>query len=175
MFAERVPLAKIVARIVEAYLALVIIKPGEQEITVATVVFAAVVVAMIEAVLWQVQRRVQQAEKDGTLYRVEDFPKVLAQALKRAQAEVEVFTYSLPAERVKDTLGIVRGVSDTEASSSRDFRLAEQEALLLMLKQAYDMGANAVVGVTLTTGTYETNGSKWQVSRPVYTGTAVRI
>jgi hypothetical protein len=31
------------------------------------------------------------------------------------------------------------------------------------------------VDARLTTGTYETNGSKWQVSRPVYTGTAVRI
>jgi uncharacterized protein YbjQ (UPF0145 family) len=48
---------------------------------------------------------------------------------------------------------MVRGVSETEASSSRDFRLAEQEALLLMLKQAYDMGANAVVGVSLTAAT----------------------
>ena len=27
----------------------------------------------------------------------------------------------------------------------------------------------------MTTGTYEANGSQWQVSRPVYTGTAVRI
>ena len=70
---------------------------------------------------------------------------------------------------------MVRGVSDTEASSRRDFQLAEQEALLLMLKQAYDMGANAVVGVSLTTGTYEANGSQWQVFRPVYTGTAVRL
>lgn len=72
-------------------------------------------------------------------------------------------------------LGLVRGISDTEATTKRDFRLAEQEALLLMLKQAHDMGANAVVGVRLTTGTYEANGSQWQVSRPVYTGTAVRI
>jgi len=53
--------------------------------------------------------------------------------------------------------------------------MAEQEALLLMLKQAYDRGANAVVGVSLNTSTYETSGSKWQVSRPVYIGTAVRI
>jgi uncharacterized protein YbjQ (UPF0145 family) len=45
----------------------------------------------------------------------------------------------------------------------------------LMLKQARELGANAVVDARLTTGTYETNGSQWQVSRPVYTGTAVRI
>jgi uncharacterized protein YbjQ (UPF0145 family) len=88
---------------------------------------------------------------------------------------VQVFTHSIPADRVKETLGMVRGISDTEAGSPRDFRLAEQEALLIMLKQAHDLGANAVVGVALTTGTYETNGSQWQVSRPVYTGTAVRI
>lgn len=175
MSVEIAPVAKIVTRIVEVYVALLIIKPGDQELTVASVIFAALVVALIEIAFRHMQRRVRQAEQNGTLYRADEFPTILAQALKRAQAEVKVFTYSIPTHEVKETLGLVRGVSDTEASSSRDFRLAEQEALLLMLKQAYDMGANAVVGVTLTTGTYETNGSQWQVATPVYTGTAVRI
>ena len=101
-------------------------------------------------------------------------PPVMAQALKGIQANVKVFTH-LPPEKVRDTLGLVRGISDIEASSRLDFELAEQEALYLMLKQARELGANAVVDARLTTGTYETNGSQWQVSRPVYTGTAVRI
>jgi len=96
------------------------------------------------------------------------------QALDRAQAKVTVFTY-VPSDKIKQTIGLVRGISDTEASSQADFALAEREALLLLLKHAHDLGANAVVGVHLTTGTYETSGSKWQVSRPIYTGTAVRI
>ena len=101
-------------------------------------------------------------------------PPVMARALTGIRKKVEVFTH-LPSEKVKETLGLVRGISDIEASSRLDFQLAEQEALYLMLKQALELGANAVVDARLTTGTYETNGSQWQVSRPVYTGTAVRI
>ena len=101
-------------------------------------------------------------------------PPILAQALEGIQANVKVFTH-LPPEKVRETLGLVRGISAIEASSRLDFELAEQEALYFMLKQALELGANAVVDARLTTGTYETNGSRWQVSRPVYTGTAVRI
>jgi uncharacterized protein YbjQ (UPF0145 family) len=99
---------------------------------------------------------------------------VMARALTGIRTKVKVFTH-VPPEKVKETLGLVRGISDIEASSRLDFELAEQEALYLMLKQAWELGANAVVDARLTTGTYETNGSQWQVSRPVYTGTAVRI
>jgi len=175
MFMGRLSIAAIFVRLLEGYLALTIIHSSQQGITVGSVVIALLVVAPIEAAFRSIRRRVRQAIAAGTLYRAEDFPRILADALKRAQAEVTVFTYTLPAEQVKRTFGLVRGISDTEATSKRDFRLAEQEALLLMLKQAYDMGANAVVGVRLTTGTYEADGSQWQVSRPVYTGTAVRI
>jgi hypothetical protein len=101
-------------------------------------------------------------------------PPAMAQALHSLQAKVKVFTH-LPHDKVRETLGMVRGISDIEASSRLDFELAEQEALYSMLKAALALGANAVVDARLTTGTYETNGSQWQVSRPVYTGTAVRI
>ncbi len=101
-------------------------------------------------------------------------PPAMAQALKALEAKVKVFTH-LPHEKVRETLGMVRGISDIEASSRLDFELAEQDALLSMLRAALELGANAVVDARLTTGTYETNGSQWQVSRPVYTGTAVRI
>ena len=175
MVAGRVSIAALLVRFLEAYLILIILRSGEHGITVGSVVVATMVVVVIEGIFRTIQRRVHQAVKDGRLYRAEDFSRVLAQALKRAQSKVTVFTYALPDEKVKETLGMVRGVSDTEASSRRDFQLAEQEALLLMLKQAYNKGANAVIGVSLTTGTYEANGSQWQVSRPVYTGTAVRI
>ena len=99
---------------------------------------------------------------------------VMAQALTGIRTKVKVFTH-LPSKEVKESLGLVRGISDIEASSRLDFELAEQEALYLMLKQARELGANAVVDARLTTGTYDTNGSQWQVSRPFYTGTAVRI
>ena len=101
-------------------------------------------------------------------------PALMAQALQQAQTRVRVFTH-LPRGSVKETLGLVRGISDIEAGSRLEFELAEQEALYLMLKQALALGANAVVDARLTTATYETSGSRWQVSRPVYTGTAVRL
>jgi uncharacterized protein YbjQ (UPF0145 family) len=101
-------------------------------------------------------------------------PPAMAQALNALEGQVKVFTH-LPHEKVRETLGMVRGISDIEASSRLDFELAEREALYSMLKAALELGANAVVDARLTTGTYETNGSQWQVSRPVYTGTAVRI
>ena len=101
-------------------------------------------------------------------------PPAMAQALKALETKVKVFTH-LPHEKVQETLGMVRGISDIEASSRIDFELAEREALYSMLKAALELGANAVIDARLTTGTYETDGSEWQVSRPVYTGTAVRI
>lgn len=101
-------------------------------------------------------------------------PAAMARALQQLQTQVRVFT-QLPSEKVKESLGLVRGLSDIEASSRRDFALAEQEALYAMLKEALALGANAVIDARLTTGTYETAGSQWQVARPVYTGTAVRI
>jgi uncharacterized protein YbjQ (UPF0145 family) len=101
-------------------------------------------------------------------------PPAMTQALKALEAQVKVFTH-LPHEKVRETLGMVRGISDIEASSRIDFELAEREALYSMLKAALELGANAVIDARLTTGTYETNGSQWQVSRPAYTGTAVRI
>ena len=101
-------------------------------------------------------------------------PLEMARALGQLRAQVRVFT-QLPSEQVKQSLGLVRGLSDIAASSRRDFALAEQEALYAMLKEARALGANAVIDARLTTGTYETAGSQWQVARPVYTGTAVRI
>jgi uncharacterized protein YbjQ (UPF0145 family) len=101
-------------------------------------------------------------------------PLEMARALGQLRAQVRVFT-QLPPDQVKQSLGLVRGLSDIEASSRRDFELAEQEALCAMLKEARALGANAVIDARLTTGTHETAGSQWQVARPVYTGTAVRI
>ncbi|WP_200248502.1 heavy metal-binding domain-containing protein [Thiococcus pfennigii] len=148
---------------------------GEADGAVTSLILALALVAMMEFLFRRVSRASTKAQESRHLYRADAFPQVLADALSRAQAQIKVFTYPLPDGKIKETLGIVRGISETEAGSRQEFRLAEQEALLLMLKQAYDRGANAVVGVRLTTGTYETSGSQWQVARPVYIGTAVRI
>ena len=234
MYLRKIPAGKIMARTVEAVLAVWIVKgavdlyaSGKHHAAVNDVILAASIVVIFEAMLWVVPRLVTWAEKKwrmssgevlfrgiqvviiaamvadaaswlltgegfgvnqpGCLLSVVIFegiirryvrpdprPPILAQALKGIQTNVKVFTH-IPPEKVRETLGLVRGISAIEASSRLDFELAEQEALYLMLKHALELGANAVVDARLTTGTYEANGSKWQVSRPVYTGTAVRI
>ena len=146
-----------------------------------------IVVMVADAVSWLITGKGAGVHQPGCLLTVvilegiirrfiRPDPRKLAmsQALAGIRNRVKVFTH-LPSGEVKESLGLVRGISDIEASSRLDFELAEQEALYLMLKQARELGANAVVDARLTTGTYETNGSQWQVSRPVYTGTAVRI
>jgi len=234
MYLRKIPAGKIMARTVEAVLAVWIVKgavdlyaSGKHHAAVNDVILAASIVAIFEVMLWVVPRLVTWAEKkwhmssDEVLFRgiqvaiiaamvadaaswlltgegfgvhqpgcllsvvilegiIRRFvrpdprPPAMAQALKALETKVNVFTH-LPHEKVRETLGLVRGISDIEASSRLDFELAEQEALYWMLKHALELGANAVVDARLTTGTYETNGSRWQVSRPVYTGTAVRI
>jgi len=234
MFLGEISVGRIIVWVVEAVLAVWIIKDapelfkaGKPDAAIHNALLAVGMVAVVEATIWLVPRVVDWAEKkwqmssDEVLFRgiqviivasmiadaaswliagegfginhagcalaivilegiIRRFvrpdhrPPVMAQALKGIQANVKVFT-QLPPEKVRETLGLVRGISDIEASSRLDFQLAEQEALYLMLKQARELGANAVVDARLTTGTYETNGSQWQVSRPVYTGTAVRI
>jgi uncharacterized protein YbjQ (UPF0145 family) len=165
---------RMVVRGVEAFFVLSIIQPGDQDLSLASVFFALALVAFVEGLMRLNQHRMAIGATTGTAFPADIFPTLVQQALDRAQAKVTVFTY-VPSDKIKQTIGLVRGISDTEASSQADFALAEREALLLLLKHAHDLGANAVVGVQLTTGTYETSESKWQVSRPIYTGTAVRI
>ena len=234
MYLRKIPAGKIMARTVEAVLAVWIIKDalrlynaGKPDAAINNAILAVELVAVVEALMWLVPRLATWAEKkwqmssDEFLFRgiqvviiaamvadagswlltgegfgvhqpgcllsvvilegiIRRFvrpdprPPILAQALKSIRADVKVFT-RLPPEKVRETLGLVRGISAIEASSRLDFEVAEQEALYAMLQQALELGANAVVDARLTTGTYETNGSRWQVSRPVYTGTAVRI
>ena len=235
MYLGLTPVGKIVARTVEAVLAIWILRDaavrfhntGNREAAFDSVIFVAFLLAVIEASIWLVPRLVTWAKNTWDVSADEVFfrgiqvviiaamvadaaswlltgegfgvhqpgcllsvvilegiirrfvrpdprPPVLARALNGIQAKVKVFTH-LPPDKVRETLGLVRGISAIEASSRLDFELAEQEALYSMLQHALELGANAVVDARLTTGTYETNGSKWQVSRPVYTGTAVRI
>jgi hypothetical protein len=235
MYLGKIPVGKIVARTVEAVLAMWILRDaavrfhntGNRDAAFDSVIFVAVLLAATEASMWLIPRLVAWGKKTwhvsahevflrgiqgaiiaamvadaaSGLFTGEGFgvhqpgcllsvailegiirrfvrpdprPPILAQALKGIQTNVKVFTH-LPPEKVRETLGLVRGISAIEASSRLDFELAEQEALYFMLKHASELGANAVVDARLTTGTYEANGSKWQVSRPVYTGTAVRI
>ena len=86
-----------------------------------------------------------------------------------------VTSNSLPDREVKSALGNVTGISATAASTDRGFRKAEKEALADIMRRGIDMGANAIIDLQMTTGSYEQQGSKWMVSKIVYYGTAVRV
>ena len=102
--------------------------------------------------------------------------KKLDDLLLEIQQEILCVTgVSIPGREFKKIVGMVRGVSDTQATMKEQFQLIEKEALYNMLAQAKSRGGNAVVEIKLDTGSYEDAGSQWQVSQAVYTGTAVVI
>jgi uncharacterized protein YbjQ (UPF0145 family) len=81
---------------------------------------------------------------------------------------------SIPNKVIKNVFGVVKGISD-QVSKKEEFELAEKEAMYKMLFEAQKLGANAVIDVNMNTGTYEQQGSKWQVTQIIYTATAVEI
>ncbi len=84
-----------------------------------------------------------------------------------------VTTDMLPGCRVVKTIGYVESLSETEAASDWDYRIAEKEALLGLAQNAIGIGANAVVGIKKINAHYDQAGSQWRVSRVAYCGTAV--
>ena len=84
-----------------------------------------------------------------------------------------VTTDMLPGRRVVKTIGYVESLSETEAASDWEYRIAEKEALLALAQKAISIGANAVVGIKKINAHYDQAGSQWRVSRVAYCGTAV--
>ena len=100
----------------------------------------------------------------------------LQAVLEELRHEVMVVTSSaIPGKTIKQVFGNVSGISDTNAVSREEFALAEKEAMHNLILEAKKFGANAVVDLKLSTGTYEHTGSQWQVSQLIYLGTAVSV
>lgn len=95
-------------------------------------------------------------------------------SLEKLQREIVAVSGStIHNFEITRVIGLVRGVSNTQASSKEEFLLAEKEALYNILGEAKNPGANAIIEIKLGTGTYQMQGSQWQVSQAIYTGTAV--
>jgi uncharacterized protein YbjQ (UPF0145 family) len=86
-----------------------------------------------------------------------------------------VTTNSVPGERTVRTIGYVEALSDAEAASDWEYRLAEKQALLDLARQGLAMGANVIVGLRKSNAHYDQAGSQWRVSRVTYQGTAVVV
>lgn len=97
------------------------------------------------------------------------------QKCKKLGERVLVVTSSAIPGKELDIIGVVSGVSDTAASFGEEFKLAEKEALYNLMNRALELGANGVIDLKMSTGSYEQQGSQWMVSKVTYTGTAVQI
>ena len=86
-----------------------------------------------------------------------------------------VSTDDVSGGKVVKTFGYVEALSETEAASDWEYRIAEKDALLKLAQKALSIGANAVVGVRKINAHYDQAGSKWRVSRVTYCGTAITI
>ncbi|WKZ32044.1 MAG: heavy metal-binding domain-containing protein [Thermodesulfobacteriota bacterium] len=94
---------------------------------------------------------------------------------KELGEKILVVTSSAIPGKELDIIGVVSGVSDTAASFGEEFKLAEKEALYNLMNRALELGANGVVDLKMSTGSYQQQGSQWMVSKVTYTGTAVLI
>ena len=86
-----------------------------------------------------------------------------------------VSTDDVHGTKIVKTFGYVEALSETEAASDLEYRIAEKDALLRLAQKALGIGANTVVGVRKISAHYDQAGSKWRVSRVTYYGTALTI
>jgi uncharacterized protein YbjQ (UPF0145 family) len=91
---------------------------------------------------------------------------------------------AIPGRATEQVLGCVTGVSHIPASNDDERKLAEREAMHSLIKQALQMGANAVLDLKMATDSYEhTDPKKFLVlpavtftaTKVTYTGTAVKV
>ena len=85
-----------------------------------------------------------------------------------------VTTDSIPGQKIIRTIGYIEALSEIEASSDSDYRLAELDGLVKLAKSGLEAGANAIVGIRKINASYAQVGSQWRIARVSYTGTAVR-
>jgi uncharacterized protein YbjQ (UPF0145 family) len=103
--------------------------------------------------------------------------------IERASAEIMEFSREvlmvssseIPGREIKQVIGHVSGGSRIEASCPEETEAAALEAKLSLLRNAYNMGGNAIIDARLTSCSYQAQGSEWMVTKSSYTGTAVVI
>lgn len=100
----------------------------------------------------------------------------LEEAIRQKLASITVVsTPEITGKKIRSVIGAVSGKSKTEATSRLEFDRAEKEAMLAIIENAIALGANAIVDLKATTSSYQMQGSKWQTSIAMYTGTAVIV
>jgi len=101
---------------------------------------------------------------------------VVDASLKETRNKVlAVTTEIISGKEIKNVLGAVTGVSTISASTDRQAEVAEKEALLSIMKKTEEMGGNAIIGLRMSSSSFEQQGSKWMMAKVFYSGTAVVI
>ena len=109
----------------------------------------------------------------------------LDKEIQLSQNRITVVTSDFISGRVTErVLGSVTGTSHIPASNDEERKLAEREAMHSLIEQAFQIGANAVIGLNMTTESFEFTEPKkflvlpaatWTATKIVYTGTAVKV
>jgi uncharacterized protein YbjQ (UPF0145 family) len=93
-------------------------------------------------------------------------------------------TDAIPGRATEQVLGPVTGTSRIPASNDQERKLAEREAMHSLIKQALQMGANAILELKMATDSYEHTDPKkllvlpavtFTATKMTYTGTAVKV
>lgn len=118
-------------------------------------------------------------------YRQKRRIKILDQEIQIYQNRVTVVTSDSVSGRVTEqVLGSLTGTSQIPASNDQERKLADREAMHSLIKQAYQMGANAIVGLNMVSESFEFTDPKkflifpavtWTATKVVYTGMAVKV
>lgn len=109
----------------------------------------------------------------------------LDKEIQLSQNRITIVTSDSISGRVAEqVLGSVTGTSQIPASNDEERKLAEREAMHSLIKQAFQMGANAVIGLNMTTEDFEFTEPKkflvfpavtWTATKVIYAGTAVKV
>ena len=109
----------------------------------------------------------------------------LDKEIQLSQNRITVATSdAIPARVTEQVLGSITGTSHIPASNTEERKLAEREAMHSLIKQALQMGANAVIDLNMTTESFEFTEPKkflvfpavtWTATKVIYAGTAVKV
>ncbi|HWQ70581.1 MAG TPA: hypothetical protein VN494_11645 [Patescibacteria group bacterium] len=82
---------------------------------------------------------------------------------------------AIPGRATEQVLGPATGTSRIPASNDEERKLAEREAMHSLIKQALQMGANAILDLKMATESYEYTDPKKLLVLPAVTFTATKV
>jgi uncharacterized protein YbjQ (UPF0145 family) len=84
-------------------------------------------------------------------------------------------TDAIPGRATEQVLGPITGISRIPASNDEERKLAEREAMHSLIKQALQIGANAILDLKMATEGYEYTDPRKLLVLPAVTFTATKI